>query len=60
MIKPKDAIRCRSCGYRIMYKARTKRGKRIKGMARLFVTQFRVSDRVLSVHVPYRGGFISD
>lgn len=39
MIKPKDAIRCRSCGYRIMYKARTKRGKRIKGMARLFVTQ---------------------
>lgn len=24
-IKPKDAIRCRECGYRIMYKKRTKR-----------------------------------
>lgn len=23
-IKPKDAIRCRVCGYRIMYKTRTK------------------------------------
>ena len=24
-IKPKDAIRCRECGYRILYKTRTKR-----------------------------------
>jgi DNA-directed RNA polymerase I, II, and III subunit RPABC4 len=24
-IRPKDAIRCRECGYRIMYKKRTKR-----------------------------------
>ena len=24
-IKPRDAIRCRECGYRIMYKKRTKR-----------------------------------
>ncbi|XP_060808762.1 DNA-directed RNA polymerases I, II, and III subunit RPABC4 [Amyelois transitella] len=24
-IKPKDPIRCRECGYRIMYKKRTKR-----------------------------------
>lgn len=24
-IKPKDPIRCRDCGYRIMYKKRTKR-----------------------------------
>ncbi|KAL0488039.1 DNA-directed RNA polymerases II, IV and V subunit 12 [Acrasis kona] len=24
-IKPEDAIRCRECGYRIMYKKRTKR-----------------------------------
>ena len=24
-IKPKDAIRCRECGYRILYKMRTKR-----------------------------------
>ena len=24
-IKPKDAIRCNDCGYRIMYKKRTKR-----------------------------------
>jgi DNA-directed RNA polymerase I, II, and III subunit RPABC4 len=24
-IKPKDAIRCNECGYRIMYKKRTKR-----------------------------------
>ena len=26
-IKPKDPIRCRECGYRIMYKKRTKRRK---------------------------------
>lgn len=24
-IRPKDPIRCRECGYRIMYKKRTKR-----------------------------------
>jgi len=24
-IRPRDAIRCRECGYRIMYKKRTKR-----------------------------------
>ncbi|XP_072940683.1 DNA-directed RNA polymerases I, II, and III subunit RPABC4 [Epargyreus clarus] len=24
-IKPRDPIRCRECGYRIMYKKRTKR-----------------------------------
>lgn len=24
-IKPKDHIRCRACGYRILYKKRTKR-----------------------------------
>eukprot|EP01041_Mallomonas_annulata_P001052 gene1052-2060_t len=24
-IKPQDPIRCRSCGYRILYKTRTKR-----------------------------------
>lgn len=24
-IKPKDNIRCRACGYRILYKKRTKR-----------------------------------
>ena len=24
-IKPKDPIRCRTCGYRILYKTRTKR-----------------------------------
>ncbi|XP_058118387.1 DNA-directed RNA polymerases I, II, and III subunit RPABC4 [Anopheles coustani] len=24
-MRPKDAIRCRECGYRIMYKKRTKR-----------------------------------
>ncbi|XP_025198639.1 DNA-directed RNA polymerases I, II, and III subunit RPABC4 [Melanaphis sacchari] len=24
-MKPKDPIRCRECGYRIMYKKRTKR-----------------------------------
>ena len=24
-IRPKDAIRCRECGHRIMYKKRTKR-----------------------------------
>lgn len=27
-IKPQDPIRCRSCGYRILYKTRTKRSKR--------------------------------
>lgn len=26
-MRPKDAIRCRECGYRIMYKKRTKRCK---------------------------------
>jgi len=26
-IKPQDPIRCRSCGYRILYKTRTKRCK---------------------------------
>ena len=26
-IKPQDPIRCRSCGYRILYKVRTKRSK---------------------------------
>jgi ribosomal protein L40E len=25
-IKPRDAIRCRHCGYRILYKKRTKKG----------------------------------
>lgn len=24
-IKPKDQIRCRACGYRVLYKKRTKR-----------------------------------
>ncbi|CAM9295279.1 unnamed protein product, partial [Ascophyllum nodosum] len=28
LIKPKDPIQCRQCGYRIMYKKRTKRCKR--------------------------------
>ncbi|CAG0899797.1 unnamed protein product [Darwinula stevensoni] len=26
-IRPKDPIRCRDCGYRIMYKKRTRRSK---------------------------------
>ncbi len=26
-IKPQDPIRCRTCGYRILYKVRTKRCK---------------------------------
>ncbi len=27
VIKPQDPIRCRTCGYRILYKVRTKRCK---------------------------------
>ncbi|PIK47262.1 DNA-directed RNA polymerases I, II, and III subunit RPABC4 [Apostichopus japonicus] len=27
-MRPRDPIRCRECGYRIMYKKRTKRGEK--------------------------------
>ena len=31
-IKPRDPIRCRECGYRIMYKKRTKRRILFRGL----------------------------
>ncbi|RMX59202.1 hypothetical protein pdam_00007749 [Pocillopora damicornis] len=41
-IKSRDPIRCRECGYRIMYKKRTKRrsvlmGKKLYGKIYIFV-----------------------
>ena len=36
-IKPQDPIRCRSCGYRILYKVRTKRSKSFYSLALLSV-----------------------
>ena len=40
-IKPQDTIRCRTCGYRILYKIRTKRRKLQWRICRLFTFKLR-------------------
>lgn len=50
-IKPRDPIRCRECGYRIMYKKRTKRCILLKVFHRF--SHFQLCCKTRYVNKPY-------
>jgi DNA-directed RNA polymerase subunit RPC12/RpoP len=45
-IKPKDVIRCRECGHRILYKKRTKRSKQIVTISALIVASHSIRSKI--------------